>query len=63
MITAIKKTYQQHLTKLNSQLTSIEKMDELFKIQNAYLSELNKIYERILEAMGGNASVRAANRN
>lgn len=62
VMTAIHQTYQQHLSKLNSQLTSIEKMDELFKIQNAYLSELNKIYERILEAMGGNASVRAANR-
>ena len=63
VMTAIQQAYQQQLTKLNSQLTSIEKMDELFKIQNAYLSELNKIYERILEAMGGNTSVRAANRN
>ena len=61
-MTAIHQAYQQQLTKLNSQLTSIEKMDELFKIQNAYISELNKIYERILEAMGGNTSVRAANR-
>lgn len=63
VMTAIQQAYQQQLTKLNSQLTSIEKMDELFKIQNAYISELNKIYERILEAMGGNTSVRAANRN
>jgi len=32
-------------------------MDELFKIQNAYLGELNKIYAKMLEAMGGRTAV------
>lgn len=53
VMTAIHQVYQQQLVKLSSQLTSIDKMDDLFKIQNAYLMELNKIYARILDAMGG----------
>lgn len=57
VLTAIHQVYQQQLVKLSSQLTSIDRMDELFKIQNAYLGELNKIYAKMLEAMGGRTAV------
>ena len=59
VLTAIHQVYQQQFVKLSSQLTSIDKMDELFKIQNAYLGELNKIYAKMLEAMGGPTAVTA----
>lgn len=59
VLTAIHEVYKQQLVKLSSQLTSIDKMDELFKIQNAYLGELNKIYAKMLEAMGGRTAVLA----
>ena len=59
VLTAIHQVYQQQLVKLSSQLTSIDRMDELFKIQNAYLGELNKIYAKMLEAMGGRTAVLA----
>lgn len=57
VLTAIHQVYQQQLVKLSSQLTSIDRMDELFKIQNAYLGELNKIYAKMLEAMGGRTAI------
>lgn len=57
VLTAIHQVYQQQLVKLSSQLTSIDKMDELFKIQNAYIGELNKIYAKMLDAMGGRTAV------
>lgn len=57
VMTAIHQVYQQQLVKLSSQLTSIDKMDSLFKIQNAYLNELNKIYAKIVDAMGGRSAV------
>lgn len=44
-------TYKHQLLKLNSQLTSIEKMDELLKIQNAYMEKLNGIYGKMLDSM------------
>lgn len=59
VLTAIHEVYKQQLVKLSSQLTSIDRMDELFKIQNAYLGELNKIYAKMLEAMGGRTAVLA----
>ncbi len=59
VLTAIHQVYQQQLVKLSSQLTSIDKMDELFKIQNAYLGELNRIYAKMLEAMGGRTAILA----
>lgn len=43
--------YKQQLIKLQSQLESINKMDELMKIQTAYISELNNLYGRMLNAM------------
>ena len=59
VLTAIHEVYKQQLVKLSSQMTSIDRMDELFKIQNAYLGELNKIYAKMLEAMGGRTAVLA----
>lgn len=61
VLTAIHQVYQQQLVKLSSQLTSIDRMDELFKIQNAYLGELNKIYAKMLEAMGGRTAILSEN--
>lgn len=59
IITAIHQVYQQQLIKLSSQLTSINKMDELYKIQSVYIGELNKIYAKMLEAMGGRTAILA----
>ena len=57
VLIAIHQIYKEQLVKLSSQLTSIDRMDELFKIQNAYLGEMNKIYAKMLEAMGGRTAV------
>lgn len=43
--------YKKHLMKLNSQLENMEEMDEQLKIQASYISELNKIYGRMLDAV------------
>lgn len=43
--------YKQQLLKLHSQLESIDRMDEQLKIQAAYMSEMNKIYSRMLDAL------------
>lgn len=51
---AIHQVYQQQLLKVSSQLTFIDKMDEQIKIQNAYMGELNKIYAKMIKAVGGN---------
>ena len=61
IITAIHQVYQQQLIKLSSQLTSINKMDEFYKIQSVYIGELNKIYAKMLEAMGGRTAILADN--
>ena len=53
VLTAIHQVYQQQLLKVSSQLSSIHEMDEKFKIQNAYLGELNKIYAKMIKAVGG----------
>ncbi len=52
-LTAIHQVYQQQLLKVSSQLTSIAEMDDKFKIQSAYLGELNKIYAKMIKAVGG----------
>lgn len=52
-LVAIHQVYQQQLLKVSSQLTSIAEMDEKFKIQSAYLGELNKIYAKMIKAVGG----------
>ena len=57
VLTAIHQMYQQQLLKLSSQLTSIDLMDEKLKIQNAYLGELNKIYSKMIEAVGGRTAI------
>ncbi len=57
VLTAIHQMYQQQLLKLSSQLTSINLMDEKLKIQNAYLGELNKVYSRMIEAVGGRTAI------
>lgn len=57
VLIAIHQIYKEQFVKLSSQLTSIDRMDELFKIQNAYLGEMNKIYAKMLEAMGGRTAV------
>lgn len=51
VLTAIHQVYQQQLLKVSSQLVSIDKMDEQFKIQTAYITELNKVYARMLDAV------------
>ena len=53
VLTAIHQVYQQQLVKVSSQLSSIHDMDEKFKIQNAYLGELNRIYAKMIQAVGG----------
>lgn len=57
VLTAIHQMYQQQLLKLSSQLTSINLMDEKLKIQNAYLGELNKVYAKMIEAVGGRTAI------
>ena len=57
VLTAIHQMYQQQLLKLSSQLTSIGLMDEKLKIQNAYLGELNKVYAKMIEAVGGRTAI------
>lgn len=57
VLTAIHQMYQQQLLKLSSQLTSIDLMDEKLKIQNAYLGELNKVYAKMIEAVGGRTAI------
>lgn len=57
VLTAIHQMYQQQFLKLSSQLTSINLMDEKLKIQNAYLGELNKIYSKMIEAVGGRTAI------
>ena len=52
-LVAIHQVYQQQLLKVSSQLTSIAEMDEKFKIQSVYLGELNKIYAKMIKAVGG----------
>lgn len=51
LFASIYDVYKQQLIKLQSQLESINKMDELMKIQAAYISELNNLYGRMLNAM------------
>ena len=43
--------YKQQLVKLHGQLDSIDKIEEQMKIQAAYMTELNKIYGRMLDAV------------
>lgn len=43
--------YKQQLVKLHGQLDSIDKIGEQMKIQAAYMTELNKIYGRMLDAV------------
>lgn len=57
VLTAIHQMYQQQFLKLSSQLTSINLMDEKLKIQNAYLGELNKVYAKMIEAVGGRTAI------
>ena len=57
VLTAIHQMYQQQLLKLSSQLTSIGLMDEKLKIQNAYLGERNKVYAKMIEAVGGRTAI------
>ena len=57
VLTAIHQMYQQQLLKLSSQLTSIDLMDEKLKVQNAYLGELNKVYAKMIEAVGGRTAI------
>ena len=52
-LTAIHQVYQQQLLKVSSQLTTIGEMDEKYKIYNAYIGELNRIYAKMIKAMGG----------
>lgn len=51
MFHSVYDVYKQQLVKLQSQLTSIDRMDEQLKIQTAYISELNKIYGRMIDAV------------
>ena len=62
-LTSIHQVYQQQFLKLSSQLVSIDKMDEKLKIQNAYLGELNKVYARMIEAVGGRTAILADETN
>ena len=52
-LTAIHQVYQQQLLKVSSQLTSIAEVDEKIKIHSVYLGELNKIYAKMIKAVGG----------
>ena len=52
VLVSIHQVYQQQFLKLSSQLTSIDKMDEQLRIQNVFLEELNKVYQRMIEATG-----------
>lgn len=61
VITAIHQVYRQQLMKLNAQLTSIKKMDELCNIQNVYIRELNNRYAKMLEAMSGHTTIQTDN--
>lgn len=57
VLVSIHQNYQQQFLKLSSQLVSIDKMDEKLKIQNAYLGELNKVYAKMIEAVGGRTAI------
>ena len=59
VLTSIHQVYQQQFLKLSSQLVSIDKMDETLKIQNAYLGELNRVYAKMIEAVGGRTAILA----
>lgn len=48
---AIYNVYKQQLSKLHSQLENIDRIDDKLKIQTAYMGELNKIYQRLLDAL------------
>ncbi len=56
VLISIHQVYQQQFLRLSSQLTSIDRMDEQLKIQNVYLGELNKVYARMIEAVGGSTA-------
>lgn len=48
---AIYDVYRQQLVKLHGQLDSIDRIEQQMKIQTAYLTELNKVYGRMLDAV------------
>lgn len=50
-IVALHEVYGEMLLKASSQLSTIEKVDKEFKIMAAYMSELNSIYGKMLDAV------------
>ena len=52
VLISIHQMYQQQVLKLSSQLTSIDRMDEMLKIQTAYMAVVNKTYRNLIRAYG-----------